>query len=69
MKIDPTTRQFLTTYLASLTPADGFCTHGPLTVESLINMLLEDVKMTATRPGCWEASNMAKVLSSHGYHC
>jgi hypothetical protein len=67
MKIDPNTRQTLNNFLADITPADGYCTHGPLTVTKLAEMLLEDVAMIATRPGCWEASNMAQVLSSHGY--
>lgn len=44
------------------------CTHGPLTVSGLLAMLAEDVGMVETRPGCWEASNMAQVLASHGYN-
>lgn len=44
------------------------CTHGPLTVSGLFAMLAEDVGMVETRPGCWEASNMAQVLASHGYN-
>ncbi|WP_372169209.1 hypothetical protein [Xanthomonas axonopodis] len=44
------------------------CTHGPLTVAGLLAMLAEDVGMVETRPGCWEASNMAQVLASHGYN-
>jgi len=44
------------------------CTHGPLTVAGLLAMLAEDVGMVETRPGCWEASNMAQVLTSHGYN-
>jgi len=46
---------------------DGFNSHGPLTVASLISMLAEDAAMVITRPGSWEGSNMAQVLSSHGY--
>ena len=42
-------------------------THGPLTVESLAEMLLQDVALAVRRPGCWEASNMSAVLASHGY--
>lgn len=45
------------------------CTHGPLTVAGLFSMLAEDVGMVESRPGCWEASNMAQVLISHGYPC
>lgn len=44
------------------------CTHGLLTVTRLLEMLAEDVAMVETRPGCWEASNMAQVFSSHGYN-
>lgn len=43
------------------------CTHGPLTVTGALAMLAEDLGMVETRPGCWEASNMAQVLASHGY--
>ena len=44
------------------------CTHGPLTVSGALAMLAEDLGMIETRPGCWEASNMAQVLASHGYN-
>jgi hypothetical protein len=46
---------------------DGATTHGHLTPAKLLAMLAEDVGMVVTRPGCWEASNMYQVLSSHGY--
>lgn len=46
---------------------DGFTSHGPLTVTTLMAMLAEDAAMVVTRPGSWEGSNMAQVLSSHGY--
>lgn len=42
-------------------------THGDLTVNSLVRMLSEDAAMVISRPGCWEASNIAQVLNSHGY--
>lgn len=42
-------------------------THGSLTLESLFEMLAEDLAMTVNRPGSWEASNMAQVFQSHGY--
>ena len=42
-------------------------THGRLTVEGLAAMLLEDAGLIVSRPGCWEAANMAGVLESHGY--
>lgn len=44
------------------------CTHGLLTVAGTLAMLAEDVGMVWTRPGSWEGSNMAQVLSSHGYN-
>lgn len=46
---------------------EGATTRGPLTVERLLVMLAEDVGMVISRPGSWEGSNMATVLSSHGY--
>lgn len=50
--------------LANLSEAN---THGTLRFEILTRMLLEDVPLVMRRPGCWEASNMATVLASHGY--
>lgn len=44
-----------------------FNSHGPLDLFVLIDMLLEDVAMTVSRPGSWEGSNMIQVLTSHGY--
>lgn len=44
------------------------CTHGLLTVAGALEMLAEDLGMVETRPGSWEGSNMASVLSSHGYN-
>jgi hypothetical protein len=46
---------------------EGACTHGALTVSSLLGMLAEDVGMVETRPGSWEGANMTTVLESHGY--
>jgi len=46
---------------------EGATTHGPLTVERLLVMLADDAGMIISRPGSWEGSNMATVLSSHGY--
>lgn len=43
------------------------CTHGLLTVAGALEMLAEDLGMVESRPGSWEGSNMAEVLSSHGY--
>lgn len=42
-------------------------THGPLTIEKLAAMLLEDVALAERRPGSWEGANMLNVLTSHGY--
>ena len=41
--------------------------HGPLDMQKLTAMLLEDVALMVRRPGSWEGSNMAQVMSSHGY--
>lgn len=46
---------------------DGYTTHGALSASALMAMLAEDAAMVVGRPGSWEASNMAQVLSSHGY--
>jgi hypothetical protein len=43
------------------------CTHGPLDMQTLVTMLLEDVALMMGRPGSWEGSNMEQVMSSHGY--
>jgi len=43
------------------------CSHGPLDMQTLVTMLLEDVALMMRRPGSWEGSNMAQVMSSHGY--
>jgi hypothetical protein len=37
-------------------------THGTLTMEVLVVMLLEDVAYTQSRPGSWEGAGMANVL-------
>ena len=44
------------------------CTHGPMTVELLVAMLLEDVA-SAMRDGgdTWQGCHMALVLREHGY--
>jgi hypothetical protein len=46
----------------------GESTDGPLTIESLAAMLLEDVALSVRRPGSWEGANMAQLLAAHGYH-
>jgi hypothetical protein len=43
------------------------CSHGPLTMELLAAMLLEDVALVVRRPGSWEGANMRVVLQGHGY--
>lgn len=50
---------------ASTVPAAG--THGALTMETLIFLLLEDVAYTQSRPGSWEGAGMNNVLFAHGY--
>ncbi|BBU33402.1 hypothetical protein BTHE68_71360 (plasmid) [Burkholderia sp. THE68] len=42
-------------------------THGPLDVAALLTMLAEDAAFLHSRPGGWEAANMAILLASHGY--
>lgn len=41
--------------------------HGPLDVQRLAAMLMQDVALAVRRPGSWEGSNMSQVLNSHGY--
>lgn len=55
-------RQFLVT-----TKDATACSHGPLDMQKLAAMLLQDVALSVSRPGSWEGSNMAQVLISHGY--
>lgn len=38
----------------------------PLTLKTLVELLLQDVAMTMTRPGSWEGSNMIRVFEGHG---
>lgn len=40
--------------------------HGPLDVQRLAGMLMEDVALAVRRPGSWEGANMSQV-TSHGY--
>jgi len=39
----------------------------PMTVNELMSELAEDIAMTQTRPGCWEAANMQQVIGGHGW--
>jgi hypothetical protein len=41
--------------------------HGPLDMQKLAAMLLEDVALMVRRPGSWEGANMGTVMQSHGY--
>lgn len=41
--------------------------HGPLTLNLLVTLLLEDVAMCVTRPASWEGSYMLTVMQAHGY--
>jgi hypothetical protein len=45
------------------------CTHGPMSVEKLITMLLEDVAAAMRDGNTWQGGHMALVLSEHGYWC
>jgi hypothetical protein len=44
------------------------CTHGPMTLELLVRLLLADVA-AAVRDGgdTWQGCHMALVLRDHGY--
>ncbi len=46
---------------------DEFNSHGPLDMIVLAGMLMEDVALAVRRPGSWEGSNMAQMLTCHGY--
>jgi hypothetical protein len=42
-------------------------THGPMSWDKLVTMLLEDVAATAKDNTTWQGGHMALVLSEHGY--
>jgi hypothetical protein len=44
-----------------------FNSHGPLTLQRLLDMVAEDVGLSVTRPGSWEGENMRDVITVHGY--
>lgn len=46
----------------------GITSHGALTLSELLTMLVDDAGMVINQPGGWEASNMRRVLASHGYN-
>ncbi|CAA7619254.1 hypothetical protein [Magnetospirillum sp. UT-4] len=71
LQLDGTTAQLLDELAALCTEADqesgSFTSHGPLTVESMLQMVIQDLAMVVSRPGSWEGANMARVFASHGY--
>jgi hypothetical protein len=42
-------------------------THGPISWEKLVTMLLEDVAAAEKDNTTWQGGHMALVLSEHGY--
>jgi hypothetical protein len=58
--------QLITQFLM-MTALNEACSHGPLDIQILLAMLLEDVALMMSRPGSWEGSNMQQVMMSHGY--
>jgi hypothetical protein len=46
---------------------EPFNSHGALTLDTLVTMLLGDVALASRRPGSWEGANMLTVLAAHGY--
>jgi hypothetical protein len=43
--------------------------HGPMTIEKLVTMLLEDVAAAMRDGNTWQGGHMALVLTEHGYWC
>lgn len=60
-------RLLIQTFLDATAGTEAHSTHGPLDLERLVRMLLEDVALMVRRPGSWEGSNMFRVMASHGY--
>jgi len=52
-------------HIASAT--SDFSSHGPLTLQKLMEMVTEDVGLSVTRPGSWEGANMRDAIAAHGY--
>jgi 16S rRNA C1402 N4-methylase RsmH len=42
-------------------------THGPMTVEKLVTMLLENVAAAVKDGTTWQGGHMSLILSEHGY--
>lgn len=43
------------------------CTGRQLEPSEVIQTLADDLGMTNSRAGCWEASNMQQVIEGHGW--
>lgn len=63
VKVPTETAAFVQQYVDEARHLDG----SSLTIESLVEMLLDDVALVVRRPGCWEAAAMDGLLASHGY--
>ena len=46
---------------------DVCTTHGKMTVERLVKLLVEDAIAIERQPGHWEANMMKNTLQAHGY--
>jgi hypothetical protein len=68
IKIPPSDVEQIAAFLDANKDNVEHTTHGALTLERLILMLLQDLALTRTRPGSWEGSGMRTILASHGYH-
>lgn len=42
-------------------------THGPMTADKLVKMLLEDVAAAVRDGNSWQGAHMSLVMSEHGY--
>lgn len=49
------------------TRGNCFNSHGPLDIQRLAQVMLQDVALTVRRPGSWEGANMRQVLRSHDF--
>lgn len=63
VKIPTETAALVQQYVDEARHLDG----SSLTIEALVEMLLDDVALVVRRPGCWEADGMGGLLASHGY--
>jgi hypothetical protein len=60
------TAQLIEEYLAYYGKSEC-SSHGPLTLQRLMTMLVEDLELSITKNGSWQGSNMQSVLRAHGY--